>query len=115
MARRLLAVAFLLSFAGLTFASTASDLCSPSANPCTVSTAQTVDPGSTLDFGSRQLDIAPTGSITIPSGQLTILAGSVRLETHGRILGGDSQGTGVRIKDTNMAASSIAPVAKGDG
>ena len=38
-------------------ATVASDICSPSANPCVVSSTKGVTPGSTLDFGSRALDV----------------------------------------------------------
>src|SRR5438874_9501052 len=99
MSRRLAFAALLLSFGRLTFASTANDICPANADPCTVSSAKSVDSGSTLDFGSRQLDVKSTGSITVipvinSPPKLTVLAGSVRLETGGSILGVEAQGTG---------------------
>jgi len=98
------------------FATTANDVCPPAADPCTVSTAVTADPGSTLDFGSRQLDVTPTGSITVPTGQLTINAGSVRVETHGALLGGQTpDGTGANIKVTTTGDVRIETGASGDG
>ena len=105
----------LVALARITFASTASDLCPPAADPCTVSSARTVAPGSVLDFGSRQLDVTPTGSITIPSGLLTINAGSVRLETKGAILGGEtSDGSGANVKITTSGDVRIETGASGD-
>src|SRR5436190_3731899 len=105
----------LVTFARFAFASTARDLCPPAADPCTVSTARTVAPDSVLDFGSRQLDITPTGSITIPSGLLTINAGSVRLETKGALLGGEtSDGSGANIKITTSGDVRIETGASGD-
>ena len=97
------------------FATTADDVCPSAANPCTVSAAVTADPGSVLDFGSRQLDVTPTGSITIPTGLLTINAGSVRLETHGALLGGQTpDGTGANIKVTTTGDVRIETGASGD-
>src|SRR5713101_7471660 len=69
-------------------ATVASDICSPSANPCVVSTTKGVTPGSTLDFGSRALDVQNKGKLVVGSGLMTILAGSVRVET-----GGNGDGT----------------------
>ena len=43
--------------ARVSLATVASDLCPATANPCVVSSAKTVTPGSTLDLGSRALDV----------------------------------------------------------
>src|SRR5579862_7652869 len=120
--RVLATVAFVALLSTRGFASTADDICPPTSDPCTVSTAKTVDPGSTLDFGTRQLDITPTGSITVPASTvpstppLTILAGSVRIETHGVLLGGQtSDGTGANIKVTTTGDVRIETGSSGDG
>ena len=68
---RLSVAALLLAVARVASASTAADVCPANADPCTVSSARTVDPGSVLDFGTRQLDVTSSGSITVPSGQLS--------------------------------------------
>ena len=68
-------------------ASTADDICPPVVDPCVVASAKSVSPNSTLDFGGRQLNVTPLGSITTGAGQLKILAGSVRLQTHASIIG----------------------------
>ncbi len=114
MSRLLLAVALFLPLTGRLEASTADDLCTANADPCTVSSARTVTPGSILDFGTRQLDVTSTGSITVPSGQLTILAGSVRLESHGKLLGGDTQGNGANIKIVTSGDVRVETGASGD-
>jgi cysteine-rich repeat protein len=98
------AFALLLPIARSAGASTAADLCPVVADPCVVSTAVTVTPGSTLDFGTRALDVQGTGTITVSGGPLAILAGSVRVESHGNIFGTVSQG----------AAGSISIVTTGD-
>src|SRR5690349_19720228 len=94
--RRTVALLVLLG-SRLAFASTAADLCAPVADPCVVSTAIAVTPGSTLDLGTRQLDVRGTGSITVNGGLLTILAGSVRVESHGTLAGGVTGGTAANI------------------
>src|SRR2546423_891276 len=67
------------------------DICRAPADPCVVSSAKAVDPGSTLDFGSRALDVRATGSLVVSSGTMTILAGSVRVESGGALLGRSTQ------------------------
>ena len=64
--------------ARLVFATVASDLCPATADPCVVSTAKAIAPGSTLDLGSRALDVRAGGSLSVSSGLMTILGGSVR-------------------------------------
>jgi cysteine-rich repeat protein len=68
-------------------ATTASDLCSPSADPCVVTGTRAVTPGSVLDFGTRTLQLRPTASLAFAGGPLTILAGSVRMEGGATIVG----------------------------
>jgi cysteine-rich repeat protein len=97
------------------FATTADDICAPSADPCVVSTDVTVAPGSTLDFGTRQLDVKPGAGLMVQSGQMTISAGSVRLETNGDLIGGDdAMGNGATIKVTTSGDIRIETGASGD-
>src|SRR5205823_983730 len=49
--------------ARVALATVASDVCPATADPCVVSSAKAVDPGSTLDFGSRALDVRATCSL----------------------------------------------------
>lgn len=74
-------------------ATTADDVCAPSADPCLVSGTVTVTPGSVLDFGSRAL-VFPGGSgkkLELGPGTglrtMTIMAGSVTIEPGSAILG----------------------------
>jgi cysteine-rich repeat protein len=107
--------ALLLSLPRLAGATDATALCAPNADPCTVSTARTVDPGSVLDLGTRQLEVTPTGSIMVPSGELTIVAGSVRLETHAKLLGGQTaDGTGANVKITTTGDIRVETGSSGD-
>jgi len=55
-------------------------------------------PGSTIDLGSRALDVRPGGSLVVSSGLMTILAGSVRVESAGALLGSSTHATGASIK-----------------
>ncbi len=84
--------------ARLVFATVASDLCPATADPCVVSTAKAIAPGSTLDLGSRALDVRAGGSLSVSSGLMTILGGSVRVESGGALLGSSPQATGASIK-----------------
>src|SRR5207244_13262614 len=88
--------------ARLVFATVASDICPATADPCVVSSAKAVDPGSTLDFGSRALDVRATGSLVVSSGTMTILAGSVRVESGGALLGRSTQAArgSVQVRST---------------
>ena len=62
--------------ARVSLATVASDLCPATADPCAVSTAKTVTPGSTLDLGSRALDVRAGGSLSVSSGLMTICGSS---------------------------------------
>jgi hypothetical protein len=66
-------------------ATTANDVCSPSANPCVVSGTVAVDSGSTLDFGSRALRVAAAGTLNVGSGMATILAGAFTIDMGGAV------------------------------
>src|SRR5713226_4818443 len=96
-------------------ATVADDICSPSATPCVVSTAKTVTPGSTLDFGSRALDVRNKGSLAVGSGLMTILAGSVRVESGGNLLGSTAQDTAASIKVMTSGDIHVETGANGNG
>jgi hypothetical protein len=55
------------------WATVADDLCAPAADPCVVAGDVTVDPGSTLDFGSRTLQLA-AGAVASWTGDLHVIA-----------------------------------------
>jgi cysteine-rich repeat protein len=81
----------LLAAAAPVIATTANDVCAPSADPCLLQKGTTllVTPGSVLDFGSRAF-VLPTGSGTkldIGSGSVTINAGSLTLNPGSSIVG----------------------------
>jgi cysteine-rich repeat protein len=68
-------------------ASTADDICGAGADPCVVTGARGVTPGSVLDFGARALQLRPSATLAFSGGTLTILAGSVRMEGGSTIVG----------------------------
>ena len=107
--------ALVLVIARSAAATPATDLCPPAADPCVVSTARAVTAGSTLDFGARALDVQGTGSLTVSGGHLAILAGSVRVESHGRIVGAMSQGTAGSISIVTSGDIRVETGAAGDG
>ena len=101
--------------ARLVFATVASDLCPATVDPCVVSTAKAVAPGSTLDLGSRALDVRAGGSLSVSSGLMTILAGSVRVESGGALLGSSPQATGASIKVMTSGDIRVETGANGAG
>jgi len=97
------------------FATTATDICPAAADPCVVSAAHTVDPGSTLDFGARALDVQNKGKLVVGSGLMTILAGSLRVESGGNLLGNTAQDTAASIKVMTSGDIRIETGANGPG
>lgn len=81
-------------------ATTASNICTANANPCLVTTDIAVNPGSVLDFGTRALQIRPTGRLRVSSGVLSIIAGSLRMEPSALISGAAGTTSGARINVT---------------
>ncbi len=66
-------------------ACSATDLCAPSANPCTISGTVDVGEACHLDFGTRDVVLtgvlraaAPGGSFSVSAGSLTLKAGKIR-------------------------------------
>ena len=75
------ALAFVLT--SHSWATTASDICSPTQDPCHVTIPIVVTSGATLDFGTRGLIIdAPNGSLVSPGGSIVIYAGHVEIDGH---------------------------------
>jgi hypothetical protein len=62
-------------------------VCPLAQNPCLVTTAVTINPGSTLDFGQRALVVTPQGSLNIGSGLVKVFAGSLDIQPKGAIVG----------------------------
>jgi hypothetical protein len=75
----LLPFVFLLA-ASPAAATVADDLCAPTDDPCVVSGSVAIDAGSTLDFGTRTLELAAGAKVSW-SGALTITAGSCDFRT----------------------------------
>lgn len=67
-------------------ATTADDLCSPTADPCQISRNITIDPGSDIDVGLRELLIAGRGALDLTGGTLTVRAGTLTVQTGGSVL-----------------------------
>ncbi len=77
----------LLTKAAVAQATVATDLCTPTADPCVVNTTIAVTTGSTIDLGARALEIGAQGTLDVGSGTLLIQAGAVRLLPGSKILG----------------------------
>jgi len=77
-------------------ASSASDVCSPTADPCVVTTNVNIVDGSTLDFGTRGLTLQTSGRLTIGAGSSTVLCGDLTLQSwsYPRIVVRDTVGQG---------------------
>jgi len=75
-------------------ATTANDICAPSANPCLVQGTVLVSDGSILEFGTRALILQRPGSrLDIGSGSVTIRAGSLTMNPGSSILGAPACGS----------------------
>jgi hypothetical protein len=79
------------------------DLCAPTDDPCVISSKVTVDPDSTLNFGSRTLSITDQGSLTW-SERLTIDAGNCLFAPKSKLVEAKgSSGTGFLILNCNQS------------
>lgn len=89
-----------IGFAGRADAATAvcsaSELCAPSANPCTISGTRDVASGCALDFGARSVVLtgalqaaSPGGSFAVKAGALTLSAGKIRSTGPSGVAGGN--------------------------
>jgi cysteine-rich repeat protein len=80
------AVVAALALAAPAGATTAADLCAPTADPCVVAASTSVTSGSMLDFGSRDLVLRQRGTLRVGSGSMTIAARNVTLEPGAALL-----------------------------
>jgi cysteine-rich repeat protein len=77
-----LAIVALLRGATVAGATVAADLCGPAADPCVVNSSVTIDPGSTIDLGTRKLQfgasarVAVSGTVSFTSGAVELLPGA---------------------------------------
>ena len=59
----------------------AGDICAPATNPCVLSKSVDVDDGSTLDFGSRTLQLLGSGQIDTNTGTVVVKCGKLEVNT----------------------------------
>jgi hypothetical protein len=96
-------------------ATVADDLCAPLDDPCVVTGKVIVDPTSTLDFGSRAFEIAPSASLTW-SDDLTVMAASCTVAAGAKLVEAKtSPGTGFLdlLCTTTSLAGKITTVGAG--
>src|SRR5215468_884929 len=66
-------------------ATTANNLCQPTANPCRVTTTVNVTPGSVIDVGARRLLITGNGTLNLTSGMMTLRGAEITVDPNGRL------------------------------
>jgi hypothetical protein len=66
-------------------ATTADDLCAPTADPCTVNSSRTLTSGSIIDVGQRTLRIGNNGSLNVGPGTMILRAATLRIDPDGRV------------------------------
>src|SRR5207249_3185997 len=79
-------------------ATSAADVCSPTANPCLVTTTVNVVPSSTLDFGGRAVVVKTGGKLDFGSGPAWLLCGDLTVQpssSYARIVARANDGSGV--------------------
>lgn len=90
----------------------ASDICSPTADPCSVTSKYDIVPGSTLDFGAREVIVEGGGQLDFQDGSSTILCGDFTVlskDTFARILvRADGVGGSARIVARGRCALSTS-------
>jgi cysteine-rich repeat protein len=112
-----LALAFLALPARL-LATTANDLCMPTANPCVVSLPVTVTNGSTIDVGTRELRVASGGRLDVGAGSMTLRAATLSINNSGFVTAlGTPSGAGgtidVQVVDLTVSGTLDAAGAPG--
>lgn len=80
-----------------TAADSSDDFCAANADPCTVTKAYDVVPGTVLDFGRRAFVLTGSGQLNFASGDAEILAGSVTIGGQGILAKAGSAGGNVSI------------------
>jgi hypothetical protein len=82
-------------------ATTATDVCPLSADPCVLSRTIVITSGSLLDFGTRALELRQGGVLDVRAGAMTIRAGRLRLAPGAALLGrGGATGGSVTVHTT---------------
>jgi hypothetical protein len=84
--RSIVAAAIFFALPAAAHATTANDLCLPSADPCVVSTTVNVTSGSIIDVGARTLEIANNGALSVGSGTMTLHSGPLNVDLGGKLL-----------------------------
>lgn len=64
-------------------ATTANNLCAPTADPCRVNSTVNVTPGSVIDVGARRLLITSRGALNLSSGMMTLRAAELTVDPNG--------------------------------
>jgi cysteine-rich repeat protein len=91
-------------------ATTATDLCTASANPCVVNTPVAVSAGSIIDVGARELRIDTGGALDVGTGAMTLRAAKLTVTANGflRALGSVSTTGGaitIEAGDVSLAGT----------
>ena len=95
----------------------ASDLCSPTANPCSITQTVKTVPGAVLDFGLREVRITGSGLIDAGTGDLTLLCGKLLAQKSGNAIqmkgtavsGGSGGGFGRFVARRGCSANRTLP------
>jgi len=66
-------------------ATTANNLCQPTANPCRVTTTVNVTPGSVIDVGARRLLITGNGTLNLTSGMMTLRGAEITVDPNANL------------------------------
>jgi len=91
----------------------ADQICSPTADPCTITTSIVTGPGAILDFADRELVITLGGSIDTEGNDLDIRCGKLTINTNSNVtaiqlrgpgFGGESEG-GLAVIDVQRRCS----------
>lgn len=72
----------------------ADQICSPTTDPCTITTSIATGPGAVLDFGDRELIITLGGSIDADINDLTIRCGKLTINTNSNVTAIELRGQG---------------------
>ncbi|HJQ84235.1 MAG TPA: hypothetical protein VKA21_09180 [Candidatus Binatia bacterium] len=104
--RRLAALVGLALVAAATAAraTTVDDVCAPGSDPCVLDKTVAVTTDSTLDFGTRALEVRQRGVLDVGTGTMTIRAGSLTVVPGGSLLGRGATGGTIVVVTTGAIA-----------
>lgn len=105
--RCLFATSLLVALPLAGHATVADDLCGPLDDPCVVTEKETIDPGSTLDFGARAFQLADGASLTW-ADDLTVLAGACTLAPKAKLVESRSLSSGAGFLRLTCGTTDIA-------